>query len=245
MPSASQPQLQEAYGPRSDGVRRSAALAIAAGLAAVGQHGHAGAERHSGVRRQASPHVHEGRPADPAALLSAVPSSGHVGADVADDLSGGAAVGAVDQAEGHARARCRRGTSIAASASTSPIRRCPIAEIATIAAWVDAGAPEGRAADAPPPRVFAIDVRVDLRRARSRSSAWRRASRFRPKGPTSSPRKSSIRSSPKIATSSGCRSSRTRRAPCITRTSTSICPKASTPTASASAWARTSATAWT
>ena len=34
-------------------------------------------------------------------------------------------------------------------------RRMSESEIATLAAWVDAGAPEGRAKDAPPPRVFA------------------------------------------------------------------------------------------
>ena len=41
------------------------------------------------------------------------------------------------------------------------------AEVATIAKWVDSGAPEGRAADAPPARVFPAHDRVDLRRARS------------------------------------------------------------------------------
>jgi hypothetical protein len=40
-------------------------------------------------------------------------------------------------------------------------------EVATIAAWVDGGAPEGNRADAPPPRVFPLEHGVDLRRTRS------------------------------------------------------------------------------
>ena len=39
-------------------------------------------------------------------------------------------------------------------------------EIATIAAWVDAGAPRGNPADMPPPRVFTAAERMGDRRAR-------------------------------------------------------------------------------
>ena len=62
-------------------------------------------------------------------------------------------------------ARCRRGTSIAASANTSNDPSLSDKEIATIAAWVDGGAPEGRAADAPPALVFPASIGMDLRRA--------------------------------------------------------------------------------
>ena len=114
--------------------------------------------------------VHQGRPADPPTLLSAVSSSRHVGADVADDLRRGAAVGTVDQADASPNARCRRGTSIAASANTSPTRRCRDQEIATIAVWVDGGAARGPARG----RAAAADVRDDS-----------------PNGPTASPISSS------------------------------------------------------
>ena len=54
--------------------------------------------------RRAPGDLHQGRRADPAAVLSELPSSGRDRADVAADLRGRAAVGALDQAEGH-RAR--------------------------------------------------------------------------------------------------------------------------------------------
>ena len=41
------------------------------------------------------------------------------------------------------------------------------AEVATIAKWVDSGAPEGNRADAPPAKSLSAEHRVDLRRARS------------------------------------------------------------------------------
>ena len=72
-----------------------------------------------------------------------VPSSGHHRADVADDLSGGPAVGALDQAEAPRCARCRRGTSIAASANTSPIRRSPIRRSRRSAPGSTAARPKG------------------------------------------------------------------------------------------------------
>ena len=61
--------------------------------------------------------------------------------------------------EGRARARCRRGTSIATSASRKFNNDPSLtdAEIATIAKWVDAGAPRGNPADMPPPVQFEDD----------------------------------------------------------------------------------------
>ena len=112
---------------------------------------------------------------------------GTVGADVAADLSGSAAVGALDQAEGHRSARCRRGTSIAASASTSTIRRSAIAEIATIVAWVDGGAPAGRAGRRAAAAAVHAAVASGPTASPISSSAWRRASRFRRRARTSSP----------------------------------------------------------
>ena len=64
----------------------------------------------------------------------------------------------VDQAEGRERARCRPGTSTGASASTSTDPSLSDEEIALIGAWVDGGAPEGRAADAPPALTFAAST---------------------------------------------------------------------------------------
>ena len=43
-------------------------------------------------------------------------------------------------------------------------------EIAAIAAWVDAGGPEGRAADAPPPRTLRPHLEMDVWRAGSRGA---------------------------------------------------------------------------
>ncbi len=69
------------------------------------------------------------------------------------------------------------------------------------------------------------DDRMDLRRARSDRAHGEGLQDSGRRVRTSFPKRSSIPSSPKIATSSGCRSFRTRSARCITRTSTSICPE--------------------
>ena len=52
------------------------------------------------VERPANPDVHQGRRADPLQELLAVPPAQRSGADAADDLRPGAAVGALDQVEG-------------------------------------------------------------------------------------------------------------------------------------------------
>ena len=105
---------------------------------------------------QSRGHLHQRHRADSPEVLSELPSARADGADVADDLSGRAAVGALDQAARHRARRCRRGASIRTSASRASrtIRRCATTRSQTIAKWVDAGAPMGNAADMPKPREF-------------------------------------------------------------------------------------------
>ncbi len=168
-------------------------------------------------------HVHQGRRADPSALLRHVPSHRRNRADVADDLRRGAAVGARDQDARRRRARCRRGTSTRRSASRT-FKDDPSLtdeEIATIAKWVDAGAPRGNPADMPPPRAVRrarrrwqigepdLDHQVpDVQGARGRSGPLRRSA-----APTSR--------STRIATSR--RSRRARRRRSRTRSCTTRC----------------------
>ena len=99
------------------------------------------------------PDVHERRPADPAALLSALPSRRHARADVAHDLRGSAAVGALHQDEGDQP----RDAAVAHRPQHRRVPRGPVAQRSgsrAIAAWVDGGAPEGRREDAPAAKVF-------------------------------------------------------------------------------------------
>ena len=115
------------------------------------------ARRFGGQAAVASPHgadVHQRRAADPPALLSELPSARHAGADVAADLRGSAAMGALHQDQGDQP----RDAAVAYRSQHRRIRqrscRSAMQEVATIAAWVDRGAPQGNLADAPPAKVF-------------------------------------------------------------------------------------------
>ena len=85
-------------GPRREGYRMFG-VGDRRSVPGVGRNGPPGTERQSGVHRSANPHLHARRAADPAAVLPAVSPPRHVGAHVADDLSGGPALGALDPAE--------------------------------------------------------------------------------------------------------------------------------------------------
>ena len=104
-------------------------------------------------------------------------------------------MGALDQAESGRVARCHPGISIEALGEYVGDTSLSDQEIATIAAWVDAGGPEGRAARC----ATSSHVRPHLRNGRMASrTSWcvcRRVSRSRPTVLTSSPRRLSI---PKI-----------------------------------------------
>ena len=182
------------------------------------------------AHRTAHPDIHEGRAADHAALLSELPSSRHAGADVADDVT----------------PKCGRGRASIKTKVTS--REMPPwhidrsigeysndpslsdAEVATIARWVDGGAPEGNRADAPPAKVFPPSTEwtygePDLDRAHGEGL---QDSRERPGLHSRRARRSEAdRGSLREV---GADHSRRVAGPCTTRTSTSICPKAPTPT---------------
>ena len=72
---------------------------------------------------------------------------------------GSAAVGAVDQGARRARARCRRGTSTAASASRSSRTTCrsPTSRSTRSSAGSTPGAPQGDPKDMPPPKPLVTD----------------------------------------------------------------------------------------
>ena len=156
--------------------------------------GHVRASDGSSRRSPIVADLHEGRAADLAALLSGLPSARHARADVAADLCARCGRGRARSRPRSPAARCRRGISIAASASTLNDPSLSDQEVATIATWVDAR----RAARQPRRRAAGQGLpaqhRMDLRRARSRSCAWRRASRSRRAVRISFPKSTSIRS---------------------------------------------------
>ncbi len=114
----------------------------------------------------ATPDLHQGRPAHPAAIVSDLSSAGHAGADGADDVCRGAAVGADHQAEGHAA----RDAALAHRPQHRRVRQRSVAERQGsrdhrgMGRWRSARRPRRRRAAAG--RV-PVDDRVDLRRARS------------------------------------------------------------------------------
>ena len=129
-----------------------------------------------------APHVHQGRRADPAAVVPELPSPGRHRADVAADLRGRAALGApIKQKVAN---REMPPWYIDRHVGITEFKDDPSLtdeEIATITTWVDAGAPMGNPADMPPPRQFSDSTngtsasRTSSSRCRSRTSCPRRA----------------------------------------------------------------------
>ena len=132
--------------------RRSLTILGAAQLVAVVLMWSAGPPRPS--RGRDRPDLHQGHRADPLQELRRVPPRDRHGADGAHDLRGCAPVGARGQAEG----RLEGDAAVGRRPDRRQVRQRhqpEQAEIDTIAAWVDGGAPEGSKAELPKAPVFA------------------------------------------------------------------------------------------